>query len=292
MPLSLLGRTNMTIGCRDTDNIPKVVDAGLIMHNENGDLVQKMHNGLSVVAGGYHGEWMSQIIRGLRGHHEPQEELVYFDCLRYARHNTVIVELGAFWSYYSLWYLNEIPGSRAIGVEPDPNNLNIGQRNAALNDLEDRCVYLQAWVGGSETTNATLVCESDNVARTLRSVDFDAVVRMAEGQQIEMLHIDAQGAETPFLRSIEAGIAQRSVRFLCVSTHHSSISGSHTTHVDCLQAIRNAGGCVLVEHNVEESFSGDGLILASFQPEDRGLNISSISRNNPEKSLFSDLWNN
>jgi hypothetical protein len=37
---------------------------------------------------------------------------------------------------------------------------------------------------------------------------------------------------------------------------------------------------------VEESFSGDGMIAASFDPADASLVIPPISRNTPENSLF------
>lgn len=73
---------------------------------------------------------------------------------------------------------------------------------------------------------------------------------------------------------------------MVVSTHHSSISGSHTTHSDCLDELRELGATVLVEHSVEESFSGDGLIVASFYDCDKDLRFPDISRNRAENSLF------
>src|SRR6516225_7065513 len=62
-------RIEMAASCRDADNIPKVEDAGAVVI-ENGIPVQIMHNGVRVIAGGYHGEWMMELIKRLRGHHE------------------------------------------------------------------------------------------------------------------------------------------------------------------------------------------------------------------------------
>lgn len=63
----------MTVCCRDCDSIPKAKNAGSVfMEGPNG--VQLMHNGVRVLAGGYHGDSMKQIIHDLKGHHEPQEE--------------------------------------------------------------------------------------------------------------------------------------------------------------------------------------------------------------------------
>jgi hypothetical protein len=120
-----LSRTLMTLSCRDCDAIPKVAAAGRIVQ-EAGQLVQIMHNGLRVLASGY--DWMAHVIRGLRGHHEPQEEVVFDALLRYARNNSLMVELGCFWAYYSLWYLLEIPGLQATCVEPDAHNVAIGRQ--------------------------------------------------------------------------------------------------------------------------------------------------------------------
>ena len=67
-------RVLATVSCQDSDDIPKVPGAGQC-RDHDGTRVQVMHNGVLVEQGGYHGAWMSEIIRALRGHHEPQEEL-------------------------------------------------------------------------------------------------------------------------------------------------------------------------------------------------------------------------
>jgi hypothetical protein len=69
-------RMAMTLRCRDSDPIPKVPRAGEVIEH-NSRRVQVMHEGTLVETGGYHGDWMEQTIRGLKGHHEPQEELLF-----------------------------------------------------------------------------------------------------------------------------------------------------------------------------------------------------------------------
>ena len=146
--------------------------------------------------------------------------------------------------------------------------------------------FHQAWVGGSGGETMAAVCESDGVERTLPLVDMAAVVGMAGGEAIEMLHMDVQGAETGFLRSIAHVDPAQRPRFVVVSTHHSSISGSSATHVDCIEILRSLGAKIMIEHSVQESFSGDGLIVASFAPEDEVIRLPLISRNEPAHSLF------
>jgi hypothetical protein len=41
-----------------------------------------------------------------------------------------------------------------------------------------------------------------------------------------------------------------------------------------------------VEHTIDESFSGDGLIVASFRRNDANILLPLLSKNVPEKSLF------
>jgi len=284
--MSPLERSLMTISCRDTDAIPKQPLAGKVIQRDGMD-IQVMHNGVEVVYGGYHGDWMAHVIRALRGHHEPQEERIFHSLMDYVRDRSLIVELGAFWAYYSNWYLKEIPFSRAICVESDPHNIGIGRQTVELNQTSERLRFIEAWIGRDQKESHSAATEtSGEVAVTLPMIHFPRLCEIADGECIELLHMDIQGAELPFLESIDPAAKPGQVRFLVVSSHHSSISGSATTHEDCLERLRSIGASILVEHDVFESFSGDGLIVASLFPEDRDLHFPEISRNRKETSLF------
>jgi len=65
--------------CRDADEIPKVQDAGMIFCSTNGEAIQLMHNGVQVIADVYYGHLNSEIVKKLRGHHEPQQERVFYE---------------------------------------------------------------------------------------------------------------------------------------------------------------------------------------------------------------------
>jgi FkbM family methyltransferase len=282
-PLTVDERVEMTSSCKDTNQIPKVADAGKVQRI-NGQMVQTMHEGSKVVAGGYYGEWMIRIIEKLLGHHEPQEELAFHHILRHVRPGTLMVELGAFWAYYSNWYLGAVPGSSAVCVEPDENNLQCGRQNLALNGRE--AILINACIGAEYLPAFTISRESDQKTVDVPCHNMESLLEVLAGQPIELLHIDAQGAELPFLSSASCAIERGLVRFLIVSTHHESISGSPYTHQDCLREILAMGGSILTEHSVEESFSGDGLIVASFLRSDRGICLPAFSLNRAEDSLF------
>ena len=84
-----------------------------------------------------------------------------------------------------------------------------------------------------------------------------ALQEMIDGQEIELLHMDAQGAELGFLRYAKRARLNEKMHFLAVSTHHSTISDSATTHTNCLAELMRQGGTILRKRIVEESFSGD-----------------------------------
>ncbi|MCX7430768.1 MAG: hypothetical protein NTY17_07170 [Planctomycetia bacterium] len=276
-------RVRMTMQCRDTDPIPKVADAGEVIE-QDGERVQIMHEGTRVIADGYYGDWMTDVIRGLHGHHEPQEELLFHHLLAHVRPGSQFVELGAYWAYYTNWYLGAVPGATALCVEPESACLDVGRRNLALNGRS--ATFVQAFVGS---------CSERSRVGRLECLDMDAVLARVDGRPIEVLHMDVQGAELPFIESMRRAVAERKVRFIVVSTHHEavfskyqkSVSGSATTHEECGRSLRSLGATVLVDHDVFESFSGDGLIVASFAPEDRSIVLPAISRNVRERSLSS-----
>ena len=272
-PASVQARIDLTLSCRDSDPIPKVPDAGAVVERDGASL-QVMHDGTLVHADGYCGSWTTEIIRRLRGHHEPQEELIFHYLLPHARAGSLIVELGAWWAYYTNWYLGAVPGAEAVCVEPDPGNLELGRANLALNGRTAE--FINAALGGEYRPHLEFGRAVHGGTVTIESLDMPALAARLRGRGVEMLHMDMQGAELAFLRSLPRAGAP--VRFVMVSTHHASISGSATTHADCLAELRQQGAVILAEHDVLESYSGDGLIAASFCRDDASIPLPPLSR--------------
>jgi FkbM family methyltransferase len=266
-------RIENTTAVRDCDPIPKVENAGAV-EMRDGHRVQVMHNGVLIEEGCYYGAWTTEIIRRLRGHHEPQEEPVFHAIVERLREDTprpAMLELGSFWSYYSLWLRQAIPATSCVLVEPDPNNLAVGRRNFALNGAEGS--FIHAAVGEVHDGTIRLPCESDRVIRRVRTVTVDGLLAELGIDRLDVLVCDTQGAEAAMLRGARAAIAAGRIRFLLMSTHHHSYSGDPLTHQRCLALVREAGGHVIAEHTVAESCSGDGLIAASFDPRDQDLQV-------------------
>jgi FkbM family methyltransferase len=282
-------RIDLTVAVRDTDAIPKVPDAGEVVERD-GVRVQVMHNGIVVREACYGGAWMTEIIRRLRGHHEPQEELAFHTVLERLASDTpepTMVELGSFWAYYSLWAKRAIPATRLILVEPDAANLEVGQRNLELNGVEASST-LHAAIGSEHDTTATVIWESDGLRHKNRVLSIDGLMRECALERIDLLVCDVQGAEVNALRGAARALAERRIRFLVVSTHHYKISQDPLSHQRCLQLLQEAGVHIIAEHSVQESCSGDGLIVASTDPRDRDLHAPvTIARS--RDSLFGEL---
>ena len=269
--------------CRDTDSVPKVVDAGSVMAAADGTRYQIMHNGLKVLADGYCGEWQTELIRRCRGHHEPQEERVFHEILTRLPANATMLELGGWWAFYSMWFLQGHPARRAVVVEPDPQHRAVGEANARLNASE--LTFVSGFVGATPAPALPFRIETGEEIVVPR-VTVPDLMRDHGIQTLDLLHCDTQGAELDVLNSCEALLRDGRIRLLVLSTHHWLISGDALTHQNCLERVISWGGHVIAEHDVHESFSGDGLIVAAFGPGATEFPPVPMSHNRYSTSLF------
>ncbi len=231
------------IACPDNAHIPRVADAGVV----SGD-VQTMHNGVRIKTGSYYGDEVTRMLERNRGVHEPQEERVFGAVLAYLRERPTMLELGAYWGFYSLWFLKERPGGRAILVEPESENLARGRENFALNDASGE--FVQGFVGAAPGRSF--------VGR--RTVCVDELMEEYRVDRLDVLHSDIQGFEMQMLdgakRTLEAG----RVDYVFISTHSPELHGA------CRERLRSLGLALLADASMEDTYSLDGL-LAARRPE-------------------------
>jgi methyltransferase, FkbM family len=236
-------RIKSAASCRDAEEIPKIQDAGMVFYNTTGEAIQLMHNGVKVIADGYYGHFNSEIVKKLRGHHEPQQERVFYEVLKLVTAGVVMIELGAYWSYYSLWFHQSVPNAINFVVEPIAENLELGKRNFALNDSQAHFVH--ALVGDTQSR------ESEPPTITV-----DQLAKKEGLTKIEILHADIQGNEYAMLLGTKDLLKSKLVRFVFLSTHGFKI------HAKCLGFLRKRRYKIIAEHTPGESYSVDGLIVA------------------------------
>lgn len=151
-------------------------------------------------------------------------------------------------------------------MERDPLNLDVGRRNFALNGRSG--TFLQGVIGPRPGEATTFTSETDGRVHSVQQYDLATLMAAGGFDRVDLLLCDIQGGEQFFFAQAMDLLRSGAVRFAVVSTHHHSISGDPLTHQKLLQLFDEMGAHVVVEHTVGESFSGDGLIVASFDPAD------------------------
>lgn len=235
-----LDRVARTVFATDSDSIPKVPFAGEIL-SEQGILYQLMHNGVKILKDCYYDSWMTDIIYGLRGHHEPQEERAFYEVLKYMPDGACMIELGAYWAYYSLWFATKIPHATNYLIEPCTGPLEIGKKNFSLNNKQGH--FYRGYIDIGEKMNAP-------------KIGIDTFLEQEHIEHVHLLHADIQGAEYKMLQSAVLAIQNQKIDYIFVSTH------SDLLHEQCLTFLKEHEFQILAHHTMAESCSVDGLIVA------------------------------
>ncbi|MBX9703197.1 MAG: FkbM family methyltransferase, partial [Silvanigrellaceae bacterium] len=237
--------------CDDVSTIQKCAEAGQMVFAD-GKNYQVMHNGIKILPDSYYGKWMTLLIQFLQGHHEPQEERVFFEVLKSIPPGATMLELGSYWGYYSLWFKKEIPDAKTYLIEPDDKNLQIGKEHFLCNHYEGD--FTHAMIGSSSIEEAPFT-NWDYEISNIKQVCIDDFVEEKQIPFIHILHSDIQGAEVDMLKGCQKLIREKRVGYFFVSTHRG-------THEPCLRAFENSEYEILLSFTREESFSADGLIIA------------------------------
>ncbi|MBI3236650.1 MAG: FkbM family methyltransferase, partial [Chlamydiales bacterium] len=238
-------RVLKTIRADDVDEIPKETGAGKVFE-EGGVRYQLMHNGVKVIEHSYYAAWMTDVIEGLKGHHEPQEEKAFYQVLRHIPAGGTIVELGSYWCYYSLWFLKAVPDAAAWLIEPIPSSMELGKRHFMLNGQQGHFTLGYIPMDVNDTWNFP----------NARRIEIDRFLQENHIEHVDILHSDIQGAEYHMLLSCRESLKNQIIDYFFVSTHSDQI------HQMCRDWLLSYGYCILAEHTMGESCSVDGLIVA------------------------------
>jgi hypothetical protein len=232
-------RIDEAIACPDNAFIPRVPDAGKL---QRGFVI--MHNGLRVSGLGYYGSGNMNLLLENRGVHEPQEERAFSEVLRHVPPSGAMLELGAYWGFYSLWFAHEVPGARSFLVEPEPENLKSGMLNFRENGHD--AVFENAYVGARPgiAHNGTKVVSVDDFCQR-HHID-----------QLAILHADIQGFEVEMLEGASRMLSNKKIMYIFISTHSTPL------HRACIDLLRASGFVILASADLDDTFSIDGLIVA------------------------------
>ena len=253
-------RINDVLACPDYALLPRRPGAGAIA----ADGTQTMHNGLRIVPYSYYRWRGTAMFTATGGVHEPQEERVFAEVLKFVRSGGAMIELGAYWGFYSMWFAREVPVARCVLVEPLAENLSLGKANFRLNGLSGE--FVRAGVGatsGRIPKLGAMICVDDLVAeRGLGPIDI--------------LHCDIQGFEGDMLRGAARTLAAGKVRFAFVSTHTNAL------HAECRAALVAHGFDIIADADLDGTYSFDGVLVGQLRGTS-GPGPVSISQRTPKK---------
>jgi hypothetical protein len=246
-------RTEEVLACSDNGFIPRVKNAGKVVSGK-----QIMHNGLKIYLGSYYGPEVAQQLYVNKGVHEPQEERVFAEVLKSMKDGAVMIELGSFWAFYSMWFQSVVKNAKNFMIEPDDFNMGFGVRNFKLNNFKGK--FTNAFIGSnSDTTSKVPVICIDDFAKD-NNIDF-----------IDILHSDIQGYELEMLQGINNLVAKQKIGYIFISTH------SNEVHYKCRDFLLEHGFTLVAEADKDNTFAEDGLIVAK-QPGYAGVERVEIAQ--------------
>ncbi len=167
-----------------------------------------MHNGLRVDPLGHYGRPMLQLMIRNGGVHEPEEERAFQYVLEELPDQPVMIELGCYWAFYSMWFLQKNRTGRTFLIEPFPYCLESGKKNFRTN----------GFVG-----DFTLAGVGKLDVQGVPSVRLDDFARSRGLSHIDILHSDIQGAEYDMLLGASELLTNQRISFLFISTHSDDI---------------------------------------------------------------------
>jgi hypothetical protein len=172
-----------------------------------------------------------------RGVHEPLEEYVFQEMLRIIPDEPMMLELGAYWSHYSMWMKHSRPRSRVFMVEPMEENIAAGRANFERHGYDGEFIR-------------SLVCKEH--------FEVDGFLKGRGSPHLDILHSDIQGYEIEMLDGCTEAFERKSIDYAFISTH------SQDLHDQVVEKLSACGMRVEVSSGFDqESTSYDGFVFAS-----------------------------
>jgi len=252
------GSENPFQDCPDWHELDKVAEAGKVRQG-----LLTMHNGVRVLPTAYQGYGHGKLMQRALGIHEPQEERPFRDVAHQLPEKSSMIELGSYWSYYSLWFQKVVKNAQTIMVEPTLSHMNYGKRHFKINACEGD--FLRAGVGSQSHVNSNM-----------RIVTVDELMQNFSLEKISILHSDIQGYELEMLQGAKSALEKQAVDIFFISTH------SDALHDDCIKLLEKSNYEILDHYRISESWNPDRLIVAK-SPNSPSISLKPAARRQPSK---------
>ncbi|KAJ1384127.1 FkbM family methyltransferase, partial [Ochromonadaceae sp. CCMP2298] len=232
-----MGRIEKVLGATENKNIPRSENAGTVV---DGNLV--MHNGIKVDPLSYYSFPLLKMLMENRGVHEPEEEKIFHEVLKNLNPegDKIMLELGSYWSFYSMWFLSLFPEAKTFMAELDRKNLLYGKRNFEINQRKGKFIY--AGIGNKHSPQSNITTVDEICLR--QKIPF-----------LDILHSDIQGYELQMLEGSTAMLSGDKIGYIFISTH------SNELHQQCLDFLINYNFAEVANVDLDQSSSWDGILV-------------------------------
>ena len=232
------GRIVKVMASDCNSDIPRIADAGNITRG-----FQKMHNGIEISTGDYYGLPIAKMLYMNKGVHEPEEEKIFQSILSKLPANPVMIEMGCFWAFYSMWFLKDTKSGKVYMIEPEKKNLSIGKKNLKKNHLQGSIDNY--FIGRSSSTEDKIPV-----------ISLDNYIHKKSIGHINIAHADIQGYEMEMLQGASTVLKNRQIDYFFISTH------TNILHYECVDFLKQAGYEILFHLDIDHVSSFDGFIVA------------------------------
>lgn len=232
------GRIKKVVESEYNSFIPRSTNAGKIANG-----FQIMHNGLEVSTGDYYGLPIAKMLFLNKGVHEPEEEKMFLEVLRKMPKNPVMVEMGAYWAFYSMWFLRATENGKVYMIEPEEKNLVIGKKNFKKNNLTGS--FDNYFIGKRSSNNSKVP-----------TISMDDFISDKGLDHIDIAHCDIQGYEMEMLEGVSKSLKKQLIDYFFISTHTNEL------HYTCIEYLKKYEYKIVFHTDLNTTASFDGFILA------------------------------
>lgn len=199
------------------------------------DGIIKMYNGVSVYKNSYYGNFSDILILN-EAVHEPSEEWVFNELIKkYVGKNPVMIELGSYWSFYSMALKKICENATTYCVEAGIEEMDWGKKNFELNGMKG--VFQNSFIG-------------------FNGVSLVDIFNKYDLSEIDILHCDIQGFEEQMLIGAKQIFENKKIDYVFLSTH------SMILHNTCRAILNNYGYKIIADVDINNTFCEDGILIA------------------------------
>ena len=230
----------------------------------NKDYNLVLHNGILIDPLSYYGLPVLEMLFKNKGIHEPEEEYAFQEVLKGIPDSAVMIELGSYWSFYSMWFNSIIKEAKNYMIEPE--FMDSGIKNFEINNMNGD--FTKAFISDCS--------EKSKIDAGIPMICIDDFVDEKNIEFVDILHSDIQGYEFKMLVGAEKLLDKKNVGYIFISTH------SMELHSQCSEHLRSKGYLLVCSSDLDESYSWDGLLVFK-NPDYHGLEAIDISKRKIKK---------